>query len=145
VTTHLCDSVGGGIQVRADQIAPVLRIKPRRDAGRTDKIAKHHRDMSTLANGFCDGRSSWRRSRWFCGFFREVWSFRTCIDTQSSDCIEELAAVPQCGDAKLLEILRRQVRQDCLVYLILAECRLILSEAKAPQPDHDVHTAPLRS
>jgi hypothetical protein len=29
----------------------------------------------------------------------------------------------------------RQARKDRLVYLILAECRLILSEAKAPQPD----------
>ena len=33
----------------------------------------------------------------------------------------------------------RQVRQDRLVYLVLAECRLILPEAQAPQPDHDVH------
>ena len=29
--------------------------------------------------------------------------------------------------------------KDRLVYLVLAECRLILSEAQAPQPDHDVH------
>jgi hypothetical protein len=42
-------------------------------------------------------------------------------------------------DAKLLQVLCRQARQDRLVYLILAEYRLILPEAKAPQPDHDVH------
>ena len=46
---------------------------------------------------------------------------------------------PSDGDAKLLEVLRRQVRQDRLVYLILAEDRLILPEAQAPQPDHNVH------
>ena len=42
-------------------------------------------------------------------------------------------------DAEVLQVLRRQVRQNRLVYLVLAECRLILPEAQAPQPDHDVH------
>ena len=36
----------------------------------------------------------------------------------------------------------RQVRQDRLVYVILAEHRLILPEAQAPQPDRNVHEAP---
>jgi hypothetical protein len=35
----------------------------------------------------------------------------------------------------------RQARENRLVYLILAECRLILPEAQAPQPDHDVHAS----
>jgi hypothetical protein len=52
--------------------------------------------------------------------------------------------VPKRGDAKLHQVLRRQVRQDRLVYLILAEDGLILPEAQAPQPDDDVHDgAPL--
>ena len=59
--------------------------------------------------------------------------------TQSSDSIEQLQSVPDCRDAKLLQGLVRQARKDRLVYLILAECRLILPEAQAPQPDHDVH------
>jgi hypothetical protein len=42
-------------------------------------------------------------------------------------------------DAKLLEVLSRQARENRLVYVILAECRLILPEAQAPQPDHNVH------
>jgi hypothetical protein len=33
----------------------------------------------------------------------------------------------------------REVGQDALVYLILAECRLIFPEAQASQPDHNVH------
>jgi hypothetical protein len=45
-------------------------------------------------------------------------------------------------DAKVLKVLRRQVGQHRLVYLILAEGRLILPEAQAPQPDHNVHDAP---
>ena len=39
----------------------------------------------------------------------------------------------------LLQVLSRQTRKNRLVYVILAERSLILSEAKAPQPDHDVH------
>ena len=47
--------------------------------------------------------------------------------------------VPECCDAKLLQVLVRQARQNRLVYLVLAEYRLVLSEAQAPQPDHNVH------
>ena len=46
---------------------------------------------------------------------------------------------PSDGDAKLLQVLVRQARENRLVYVILAEDRLVLSEAKAPQPDHNVH------
>ncbi|MET4841502.1 hypothetical protein ABIF62_001997 [Bradyrhizobium japonicum] len=35
-------------------------------------------------------------------------------------------------DSKVLQVLRRQVRQDRIVDFILAECRLILFEAKPP-------------
>src|SRR5262245_31168804 len=58
---------------------------------------------------------------------------------QSGNGVEQLHPVPECCDAKLLQVLVRQAREDRLVYLILAECRLILPEAQAPQPDHDVH------
>ena len=50
--------------------------------------------------------------------------------------------VPERCDAKLLQVLVRQARKNRLVYLVLAECRLILPEAQAPQPDHDVHLVP---
>ena len=43
------------------------------------------------------------------------------------------------GDTKLLQVLVRQARENRLVYVILAEDRLVLPEAQAPQPDHDVH------
>ena len=47
--------------------------------------------------------------------------------------------MPNDCDAKLLQGLVRQARKDRLVNLVLAECRLILPEAQAPQPDHNVH------
>ena len=43
------------------------------------------------------------------------------------------------GDTKLLQVLVRQAWENRLVYVILAEDRLILPEAQAPQPDHNVH------
>ena len=54
--------------------------------------------------------------------------------------------MPQRRDAKLLQVFRRQARKNRLVNLIFAERSLILSKAKAPQPNHDVHVgAELRS
>src|SRR5262245_40221746 len=61
------------------------------------------------------------------------------VDTQSSDGLQQLNTVPNRNDAKLLQVLFRQARKNRLVDVILAECRLILPEAQAPQPDHNVH------
>ena len=43
-----------------------------------------------------------------------------------------LTAMPNCCDAKILQVLVRQARKNRLVYLVLAERRLITFEAKAP-------------
>ena len=50
-------------------------------------------------------------------------------------------AVPNRGDAKLLQGLVRQARKNRLIYVILAECRLVFPETQAPQPDHHVHNS----
>src|SRR5215467_4811471 len=42
-------------------------------------------------------------------------------------------------NAQLLQVLRRQPRQDRIVDLILSECGLVSFEAKTPQPTLDVH------
>ena len=47
--------------------------------------------------------------------------------------------MPECGNAKLFEVLGGEARQDPLVNLVVAEGRLVLFEAQAPQPDHNVH------
>ena len=51
--------------------------------------------------------------------------------------------MPNCRDAKLPQGLVRQARKNGLVYLILAECRLVPFEAKAPQPIPEVHDGAL--
>jgi hypothetical protein len=43
--------------------------------------------------------------------------------------------MPKCRDAKLLQVLVRQGRQNRFVNLVFAERSLILSKAKAPQPN----------
>src|SRR5260221_11252729 len=48
-------------------------------------------------------------------------------------------------DTQLFQVLRRQARQDRIVDRVLAECRLILFEAEAPQPTPDVHSGVLNS
>src|SRR5262245_49634781 len=47
--------------------------------------------------------------------------------------------MPDNTDAQILQVVCRQGRQDRLVNLIFAECRLVPFEAKAPQPTSNVH------
>src|SRR5262245_51877943 len=65
------------------------------------------------------------------------------VVTQGSDGIQQLHTVSKRRDAEFLQVLVRQARKNRLVYVILAEDRLILPEAQAPQPDHDVHDGAL--
>ena len=44
-------------------------------------------------------------------------------------------------NADFLQVLLREAREDPLAYLVLSECRLVSFEAKAPQPNRDVHVA----
>ena len=53
------------------------------------------------------------------------------MKTQRSNGIQQLEPVTDCGDAKLLQGLVRQARKNRIVYLVLAESRLITFEAKA--------------
>ena len=39
------DRLGDGAVVGADQLAQILRVKPRRERGRADQIAEHHRQL----------------------------------------------------------------------------------------------------
>ena len=98
------------------------------------KVGEHHRDLAALGAVFWRGAWGTRRGRCVNGG-----RLAARVVTQSSDGIEQLHAMPECGDAKLLQVLCRQARKNRLVYLILAECRLVLPEAQAPQPDHNVH------
>ena len=48
------------------------------------------------------------------------------------------------GDAQILQIIDRQPRQHRFVNVVVAERRLVLPKAQAPQPKPDVHRCFLR-
>src|SRR6185436_12459974 len=67
------------------------------------------------------------------------------IGVQRSDSFQQHPAVTDRTNADFLQVLLRQAREDPLVYLVLAECRLVSFEAQAPQPNRDIHDGvPLR-
>ena len=57
---------------------------------------------------------------------------------QRADSLQYLKASTK-WKAHLAEMILREIVQDAAVNLILAEYRLVLFEAKAPQPPTDVH------
>jgi hypothetical protein len=61
------------------------------------------------------------------------------IGPQGGDSFEEHPAMTNRTNADFLEVLLGQVRENPLVDLVVAECRLVFFEAQAPQPDHHVH------
>jgi len=65
--------------------------------------------------------------------------FRRGVSAQSSDGIQQFAAVSYDIDAQVLQVFRRQARKNRFVDLVLAEGSLISFEAKAPQPTSEVH------
>jgi hypothetical protein len=104
------------------------------------QVGEHHRHLTAL--GPVLGSDAWDTRRGRCVNGRRL---AARVATQSSDSIEQFAAMPKRRDAKLLQVLGRQVGEDRLVYVILAEDRLVLPEAQAPQPDHNVHRGALQS
>jgi hypothetical protein len=43
------------------------------------------------------------------------------------------------GDAKFLQVSRRQFRKNFTIDFVVAKCGLVLPEAKVPQPPADIH------
>src|SRR5262245_42511050 len=56
MAAHLPHCSAGGIEISADEVAPFFGIELRGNAGRTDEIAEHHRDIAALAGGLSGDR-----------------------------------------------------------------------------------------
>ena len=61
------------------------------------------------------------------------------IAAQHSDSFQEYPPVTDRTNADFLQVFLRETREDPLVYLVVAERRLVSFEAQAPQPNQDVH------
>ena len=122
---------GDALLIGGNDLAQVLGVHARRQRGRAHQVGEHHRDLAALSRVGrrlldCRKNVGWR-------------SFRDCVGAQGGDRIEQLAAVPDKTDTQFLQVLSRQAMQDCVVDFVLAERRLILSDAEASQPISDVH------
>jgi hypothetical protein len=114
----------GCVEVRPDEIAPILGVELGRDAGRTDKVAKKDGDRPPFGRLF--------RRRLGPG-----WSGRA----QTRDRLQEALAVPEI-DAQLRQVAIGQIRQNVGVDRVVAEGGLVPAETEAPQPNRDVHCEP---
>jgi LDH2 family malate/lactate/ureidoglycolate dehydrogenase len=92
-----------------DDLAQILWIEPRRERGRTDQIAERHRQLPAL--GLLDARR--RRCR------RQIGNASLGGLAYRGDCLQQLAAVADRGDADLSEIVAGQLGQ----YLSVDHCR----------------------
>src|SRR5262249_47570881 len=95
-------SVAGGASGGGASAVGSARRAAIGERGRADEVGEHHCDLAALDGGL------------------------------GGDGVEQLTAVPDNTYAKILQVLRRQTRQDGVVDGVLAECRLVLFEAKAP-------------
>jgi hypothetical protein len=121
-----CDHAGARVLIGPDDLAHVLGIESRRKRGGSDEIAEHDGQLAPLGGvrgrrrlgrrGGSGGRGKLRGGR------------------------QNLAPMPDAGDADLLQIVRSDVGKDCRVDLVLGERLFILPEPQAAQPSPDVHS-----
>src|SRR5262249_42238111 len=133
-TAQAAYGICNALVVGRNDFAEVFRVHARRECRRADQVGEQHGHLTALGAVFgSTARGGWGR----LPFTGRPPIAR--VATQSSDGIQQLHTVTKRGDAKLLQVLVRQARENRLVYVILAEDRLILPETKAPQPDHHIH------
>ena len=101
------------VLVGADDLAHLLGVEPRRERGRADQVAEHHRQLAAL--GLCA-----------CG--------RRCtasLGTECSDGLQELLAWAE-RQSKLFEISLAELGEHFPVNLVVAERRLIAGQVRGP-------------
>ena len=108
-----------GVLIGMEDLTHVLGIEPGRQRGRADEIAEHDGELAPLG-GVGAGRRGGR-------------------GIQRLDCGHDLAPMADGGDAEILEVVQRQFRQHRAIDGIVSERRLVLPEAKRPEPAPDVH------
>ena len=132
--------LGDAFLIGRNDLSQVLRIHAGGKCRRAYEVRKHHRHLAALGTILWLGAWGTR-----CGRRVNGGRLTALAVAQGSDGVEQLQPMPDCRDPQLLQGLVRQARENRLVYLILAECSLILPEAQAPQPIPEVHDSALNS
>ena len=147
---HLGHRRRSGIEVGADEVAPLLGVEPRGNAGRTDEVAEHHSEIAPLAGRFGRDRGRIRRcSR--CSLRRDERRYGRRCDrrrhrggAQFGDGREYFPAMPE-RDADVLEILIRQKAEYRDINFILGKALRVLPETKLSKPVRNLlHAVPRR-
>src|SRR5262249_50251893 len=101
---------------------------------RADQVGEHHCDLPALGSicGWASGRDD------------RCETDRLCIRSERTNGFQELETSTK-RKTHLAEMILREIVQDVGVDRVLAEYRLILFEAKAPQPTSNVHDGALTS
>ena len=112
------DHLGAGAMIGADHVPHVLGVEPRRKLGRADQVTEQQRQLPPL--GLCRPRSG-------CGLGWRAQFYWRCGSRlgQGGNRIEQLAPVPDGGDANVFEIVSSQLGQDLGVNLVLPERLLV--------------------
>jgi hypothetical protein len=129
---HLCYCRRDDIEIRVNQIAPLLDIETGPIVGRIDQIAKHHNDVVVLAKLFrnpyrlfCCTRMSGRRlGHQHCRLWRNI---------KLGDRTQHFATITK-DNAEILEILIYQVREDGEIDTVFSKALRILGHAKLFEP-----------
>ncbi len=124
------DEAGAACVIGCEDVSHVLGIEPRGKHGRADEIDNHHGEMTALGGGrFCDP----------CRRPRDRQCREACA-RQRFNRGQQPAAMPHRGDAKVLDVFRRQLSKNLQVDGILAKCSLVLTETEPAEPIADLHS-----
>ena len=93
--TGLGDQIGAAAVIRADDLAQILGIEPRRECRRADQIAEHHRQLAAFGIG---GRRHIARCR------RHRRSGMGCTLGQYGDSIQQATAMPDRRNPEFAQI-----------------------------------------
>ena len=122
--------------IGADDLPHVLGIEPRRQRGRADEIAEHHRELAALG-GVQRARRGRRRSR--NGDCRRALLHGFEIGNRA----QQLAAMAE-QEAQLLQILIRQIGEDAEIDPVLAKRLRVLLQTDPAEPTVDVQVQSFR-
>jgi hypothetical protein len=124
LASYCCFSVEPPAKVViADQLAQILRVKPRRQRRRANEIAKHHRQLAPFG---LDGSRCIRGCRRHRG-------------AECGDGIVQPTAIADQSDAGVFQILHGQARQYVNLDPVLPKNLIVPFEPQALQPSRYVH------
>ncbi len=142
------DHLGNAAMIGADHRAQILRVEPRRECRRADKIAEHHRQLPPFGldphpslprdprvkpGEGAPGRPPWGRP----SGGREGAAADGC-GGQVGDRTKHALAVPE-QHLELLKVRLGKLRQNLQINRVVAKALLVLRQSETAQPIGNVH------